>query len=302
MNRRQFIGRSAALLAAGSIVGQKIFAANAMQQPNKGRIGIQLYSVRNDLPKDFEGTLKKISAIGYSQVEIYGFNGDKFLDRTMKEVSDIVKGMGMSISSTHCGSRMLRENTNASEWDTWKKISDQLVTGGGKWVVLASLPGGSGREGVARTLDDYKRISDQFNRFGEVCRQRGTKFAFHNHAEVFGSVGGVVPIDFMIKNTDPNLVFFQLDVGHTINGGGNILQLIRDYPGRIPLWHASDFDAGIREYTGLGQGSVPYKWMFDLPDTGGLEVLTVEQERQGDIFAMVKDDFDYLKQFKWTKV
>ena len=298
MNRRQFINRSAAVIALGAIAGEKMFAAPAPHAPNKGRIGIQLYSVRNDLPKDFEGTLKKLSDIGYSQIETYGFNGDKFLNRTMKEVSVIVNGMGMTISSTHCGSGMLPENTSAPEWDNWKKISDQLKEGGGKWAVLSSLPLRN-----PATLDDYKRISDMFNLLGEVCRQRGTKFAFHNHAEVFGRVEGEVALEYMIKNTDPNLVFFQLDMGHTINGGGHILNLMRTYPKRIPLWHASDFDAGIREYIGLGQGSVPYKLMFDLPDTGGLELLTVEQEStEGDIFAKCKMDFDFLKQFKWTEV
>jgi len=297
MNRRQFISRSAALLAAGAIANQELFAGMAPKL-NKGRIGIQLYSIRNDLPKDFEGSLKKLSAIGYSQVETYSFDGDKFFGRTMKEVSDIVTGMGMSIESTHCGTRMLPEDTNAPEWDAWKKICDQLKIGGGKWTVLSSLPGGSS----PKTFDGLKRITDQFSRMGAVCKQRGVKFAFHNHAEVFERGERETIIEYLIKNTDPELVFFQLDMGHTINGGGNILQLMRTYPKRIPLWHASDYDSGVREYTGLGQGNVPYKLMFDLPDAGGLELLTVEQERTGDIFAMCKADFDFLKQFKWTGV
>ena len=298
MNRRQFINKSAAVLAAGSLIAnQEIFAASAAPKLNKGRIGIQLYSVRDDLPKDFEGTLKKLSNIGYSQIETYGFNGDKFLNRiTMKELSVLVNGMGMSIASTHCGSRMLPDDTNAPEWDNWKKICEQLKEGGGKWAVLSSLPT------RGDSMDALKRISAQFNLMGEVCRQKGVKLAFHNHAEVFGRIEGEVAIEYLIKNADPNLVFFQLDLGHTINGGGHILNLLRTYPGRIPLWHASDFDAGIREYTGLGEGSVPYKRLFDLPDTGGLELLTVEQERQGDIFSMCKADFDFLKQFKWTGV
>jgi len=292
MNRRQFINRSAAVLAAGAI-------ANSchIETPIKRRIGIQLYSVRNDLPEDFEGTLEKLSEIGYTQVETYGFNGDKFLDRiTMKDLSTLVNGMGMSISSTHCGSRMLPEDTNDPAWDNWKKICTELKSGGGAWAVLSSLPT------RANSLDALQRITAQFNLMGEVCRQMGVKFAFHNHAEVFGRIEGEVALEYMIKNTDPDLVFFQLDMGHTINGGGHILNLLKTYPKRIPLWHASDFNAGIREYTGLGEGSVPYKLMFDLPDAGGLELLTIEQEREKDIFAMCKNDFDFLKQFKWTEV
>ena len=304
MNRRQFINRSAALLAAGSIVGQDIFAATATKL-NKGRIGIQLYSVKDELPKDFEGTLKKLSDTGYSLVEPYGFNGTKFFDRTMKELSVIVNDMGMSISGTHCGARMLPEDTNAPEWDNWKAICTELKSGGGTWAILASLPGRA-----PTTLDDYKRICAQFNLMGKVCAQNEVKFAFHNHTEVFGKLEGEIIYDYMINNTDPKLVFFQMDLGHTVNAGADCLAYIRKYGNRIPLWHASDYDASSRksaddksgQYVEVGKGSVPYKALFALPNTGGLENLTVEQETGGDIFASCKEDFDFLKQFKWTEV
>ena len=128
MNRRQFINRSAALLAVGSIV-------SCCSQINKGRIGIQLYSVRNDLPKDFEGTLKKLSAMGYSAVEIYGLKEGKFFNRPIKEVNNMLKDMGMSISSTHTGSSVLPEDTNAKEWDLWKECAASLKSVGAKWAV-----------------------------------------------------------------------------------------------------------------------------------------------------------------------
>ena len=294
MNRRQFINRSAALLAAGSIVGYY-----GCSKLNKGSIGIQLYSVKDELPKDFEGTLKKLSAMGYSSVEPYGFNGDKFIERiTMKDLSVMVKDMGMTISGTHTGSRMLPENINDPAWDIWKKIAAELKSGGGTWAIQASVPGG----GSIDSLDNIKRVAAHFNRVGEVCKKGGVKFAFHNHTEVFAKINGEEILDLLIKNTDPNLVFFQLDLGHTVNGGGDCIRLIRTYPNRIPLWHASDFDKANKKYIEVGKGDVPYKALFDLPKSGGLKNLTVEQETGGDIFAACKTDFDYLKQFKWTKV
>ena len=303
MNRRQFISRSAALVAAGAIAHQELFAGMAAKR-NKGRIGIQLYSIKDELPKDFEGSLKKLSNIGYSQVEPYGFRGEKFEGYTMKELSNIVKDMGMSISGTHCGTGMLPEDTNAPQWDSWKKICTELKSGGGTWAILASLPG------KPTTLDDYKRICAQFNRMGEVGKKAGVKFAFHNHTEVFGKLEGEIVYDYMINNTDPKLVFFQMDLGHTVNAGADCLAYIRKYGNRIPLWHASDFDASSRksaddksgQYVEVGKGSVPYQALFALPKTGGLQNLTVEQETGGDIFESCKVDFDYLKQFKWTKV
>jgi sugar phosphate isomerase/epimerase len=151
-------------------------------------------------------------------------------------------------------------------------------------------------------LDDLKKIVSYFNRAGEVCKQGGVKFAFHNHTEVFTEIEGEMIIDFLVKNTDPNLVFFQLDMGHTVNGGGDCVRILREFPKRIPLWHASDFDAATRKYTDVGQGSVPYPTLFELADASGLEQLIVEQETEDDIFVSCKVDFDYLKQFKWTKV
>ena len=266
-----------------------------MGKINKGRIGIQLYSVKDELAKDFEGTLKKLSDIGYSSVEPYGFNGEKFFNRTMKDLSNLVKDMGMTISGTHTGSGILPKDTNAKEWDFWKKCSASIKSGGGKWAVQAGFPG-------AKSLDDLKRITEHYNRVGEVCKKGGVKFAVHNHHAELDKIEGEVILDFLIKNTDPKLVFFQLDMGHTVNGRGDCLHYLRDFPGRIALWHASDFDAASRKYTDIGKGSVPYADMFELAKSSGLEQLIVEQETEGDIFASCKIGFDYLKQFKWTKV
>jgi len=294
MNRRQFINRSAMLLAASSIAGQQVFAA-AMAKANKGRIGIQLYSVKDELSKDFTGTLKKLSDMGYSAVEPYGFNGDKFFGRTMKELSILVKDMGMTISGTHTGSGLLPADTNAKEWDFWKKCAASIKSGGGKYAIQAGFPG-------AKSLDDLKRITEHYNRVGEVCKKGGVKFAYHNHREELGKIGNEVILEFLIKNTDPKLVFFQLDMGHAVNGGADCVYLLRNYPRRFSLWHASDFDLATRKYVEVGKGSVPYPALFNLANPAGLEQLTVEQETGGDIFASCKVDFDYLKQFKWTKV
>ena len=294
MNRRQFINKSAALLIASSFAGQNVFA-ETMAKSNRGRIGIQLYSIKDELPKDFVGSLKKLSDIGYSSVEPYGFNGDKFFGRTMKELSALVKDMGMTISGTHTGSGLLPEDTNAKEWDFWKKCAASLKSGGAKWAVQAGYPG-------AKNVDDLKRIAAHFNRVGEVCKKSGVKFAYHNHHAELAKIDGEVILEFLIKNTDPKLVSFQLDMGHTVNGGGDCIYYLRNFPGRIRLWHASDFDVVTRQYTEVGKGSVPYPAMFELAKLAGLEQLIVEQETEGDIFASLKANFDYLKQFKWTKV
>ena len=295
MNRRQFIGRSAALLAAGSIANHNLFAeTTAITKQNKGRIGIQLYSIKDELAKDFNGSLKKLSEMGYATVEPFGFTTDSFYKHTMKELSDIVKDMGMSVSGSHIWSNISINNPTDKEWDFWKKISGIVKSGGGKWAVQSSLPD-------VKTLDDLKKVVSYFNKAADVCKQGGIKFAFHNHTEVFAKIEGEMILDYLVKNTDPKLVFFQLDLGHTVNGGGDCIKIICDYPKRILLWHASDFDAGARKYTDVGKGSVPYQSLFEIAQIAGLDQLTVEQETDGDIFQSCKNDFEFLKQFKWTK-
>ena len=293
MNRRQFINRSAALAAASVFAGQHLLSS-AYTAKSKNRIGIQLYSIKDELAKDFTGSLQKLADIGYSSIEPYGFTTDDFFGHRMKELSHIAKDMGMSVSGSHIWSNINVENSTDKEWDFWKKIADIIKSGNGTWAIQSSLP-------EAKTMDDLKRIVAYFNRAGETCKNGGVKFGYHNHAESFVKIEGVEILDYLIQNTDPQLVFFQMDLGHAVNGGGDCIRYMRDYPKRIPLWHASDFDTTEREYTEVGKGNVPYPKLFDLAKSSGLEQLIVEQETKGDIFASCKIDFDYLKQFKWTK-
>jgi len=302
MNRRQFISRSAAALALCSIAGQQAFAEMA-PKPNKGRIGLQMYSLRNELPKDLEGSLKKVSAMGYASAELFKMNDGMFFGKTMKETKAMFTDLGMSITSAHTGSKILSEDTNAPEWDFWKKMAGYLNELDAKWAVQAANPG-------AKSIDDLKRIAEHYNRVGEVCQKSGIKFGYHNHNEELGKIENEVILEFLIKNTDPKLVFFQLDMGHAVRGGADCVRLLRTYPKRFPMWHASDYDLSKhstekelakKAYTWLGKGNVPYPALFDLANSTGLEVLTIEQETEIDTFAAIQSDFNYLKQFKWTK-
>jgi sugar phosphate isomerase/epimerase len=282
------------LLAAGSILGQQACVGVAAKS-NRGRIGIQLYSVKDDLPKDFLGTLKKLSDIGYSFVEPYGFTTDDFFGHTMKDLSNIVKDMGMTVSGSHIWADISVSDSTGKEWDFWKNSAGIIKSGNAEWAILSSVP-------EIQTLDDLKRTVAYFNHAGEVCKAGDVKFGFHNHYDEFREVEGEMILDFLIKNTDPQLVSFQLDLGHVVNGGGDCLHYLRNYPGRIKLWHASDFDTANKTYIEAGKGNVPYPELFDLAESSGLERLIVEQETESDIFASCKADFDYLKQYKWTKV
>ncbi|MDR3093084.1 MAG: sugar phosphate isomerase/epimerase [Bacteroidales bacterium] len=294
MDRRDFLQKGAMAVLAGCGMSAEALAASMAKKSN--RIGIQLYSIREYLPKDFTGSLQKLADIGYSHVEAYGVDGDKFLHKTLKETSAIVKDMGMKLTSTHCGTGLLPADTQAKEWDYWRKTAQAMKEVGGKFLAQPWVPS-------MKTIDELKRSAEQFNKVGEICKKNGLKFAFHNHDIEFKKFDGQGPVieDFLLKNTDPELVFFQLDLGHVINGGGDILDYMRKYPKRFLSWHASDFKKG-QGYIELGQGDVPWYDLFKIAKSYGLEDLTMEHESGDDRFAIMKRNFDYLAQFPWTKV
>jgi len=294
MNRRSFITKSAFVLGMAGIQ-QRMFSLNLDATAKRRKIGIQLYSVKDELGKDFMGTLQKLSDIGFSSVEAYGFDGSKFLDRSMAELSKILKDMGMTLSGSHTGTGILPENIDAPEWDSWKKIATEIKSGGGQWAIQAWFPG-------AKTTDDLKQLSAHYNRVGEVCKKNGVKFGIHNHNAELKKIDGKVILDYLLENTDPSLVYFQLDMGHALEGGADCVQYIKNNPGRFPCWHASDYNVQKKEVVELGKGNIDYPGLFAQAKTSGLQVLTVEQEMKvGSIFELCKNDYNYLTQFDWTK-
>jgi len=309
MNRRNFINKSAALILAGGTMSQTSLASAATSlstldttataaKRNKGRIGFQLFGIRGLMKDDVVGSLKKLSDIGYSSVETFGQFNDKFFGYTMKELDNIVKDMGMSISGGHYqGWQMLPEDTGMPEWNNLKYCISELKSAGAKWVVQASMPGGE-----PKSMDGVKRVAEHFNRVGELCKKAGMKFAFHNHPPDFKEMEGVRIFDYLIKNTDPKLVSYQFDCGNIINVGVDCIQYLRQFPGRFPLWHPTDYDAANRQSRLAGQGDVPFTEMFAQAKSLGLEDLTAELHTGGDSFESCQITFDYLKQFKWTKV
>jgi sugar phosphate isomerase/epimerase len=297
MNRRNFIRKSVTGMAAcyglNGILLSEARAGFLSKPGNNNRIGIQLYSVREELAKDLTGSLTKLSDTGYAYAEAYGFNGEDFLGKRLKEINAILNDLGMQLSGTHCGTGILPADTGAGEWDYWRKSCNEMKAAGGERLIQSWLP-------RSNTLDDLKKLAEQFNRIGELCKTYGIKFGYHNHHSEFKSFQDSTVMDVLLQNTDPKLVFFQLDLGHAVNGGADILQYMQKYPKRFTAWHASDFKKG-QGYTELGRGDVPYDTLMKSAKSFGLEDLTVEHEAGNDRFASCKICFDYLAGYSWTK-
>ena len=276
-SRRSFIKHSGLALAAASILPGSIFAAPAVKET----LGLQLYSVRDDMKKDPAGTLKKLADMGYKNVEHANYIDHKFYGYTQKEFKKLLADLGLKMPSGH--TRM-----NAAHWDAvrkdftdeWKKTVEDAAAMGQQYVISPWL-----EDSLRKNFDDLVRYMEVFNKCGELCKKSGMKFGYHNHDFEFSVKLNEVPVfDIILKNTDPALVMQQLDIGNMYNAGAKALDVVSKYPGRFISMHVKDEIKSENqqeryESTILGKGILPVKEIIDLGrKSGGTTLFIIEQE------------------------
>jgi len=283
-NRRQFLAGSAALVALGR-------AAHA-----KARIplGLQLYTVRDDLAKDFDGTLKAVQGIGIRHVQSnLSMNG-----RDSKTLRKQFDDLGFVWESIHAGGDALRLNAQATI-DEAKSVGLKNITCSFPLFPLDRKIIMSGP-----SLDDWKRNADTFNQVGALCRKAGLSFSYHNHNVEFKKVGDTLPYDLLLKETDPALVGMEMDIGWVVAAGADPVAYLTRYPTRYRSLHIKDLTAAGIPNTNLkmisaniGQGIVP--WDKVLPAAHKSAVTNAYLELEGPYdpspIAMVKTSFDWMK-------
>jgi sugar phosphate isomerase/epimerase len=298
--RRAFL-KSGALIALGAaVMPQSVFAA-AKKKP-KGMVGIQLYSIRDDMAKDPVGSLTQLAKMGYKYVEHANYIDRKFYGFSAPEFRKIIDGLGLKMISGH--TVMEKKHWDAAKKDfsdSWKYTVEDAAVMGQKWVISPWMD-----ETMRKTYDDFKGYMDVFNKSGELCKKSGMKFGYHNHDFEFSEkLNGEKVFDIMMKSIDPNLVAMQLDIGNLYNGGAIALDVMKQFPGRFEIIHAKDEIAAKSgnekfESTILGEGIVDTKKVLELAATrGGTKCYIIEQESYGDKTPMfcAKADLDIMK--KW---
>ena len=295
--RRSFLQTATAALTATSPL---LRATRAMASPFGLPIGLQLYSVRDLLPKDYEGTLKQIGALGYQEVEAAGY-----FDHTAPQVKAAMSAAGLHLVSAHYSHDNL-----VKDFDNILAFNHEV----GVDYLICSFPGikdpsrlkdTSHRSVVSSfTMDDYRWNADQFNKFGEKVKAAGMKFGYHNHTMEFTKQDGLVPLDEMIRLTDPALVTFELDCGWVIVGGAKPIDYLRRYPTRISMLHVKDFKPTDKPASivdpphaaQLGEGTLDYRPVFEAAKKANIKHYFVEQEGF-DIAPLegLKIDEEYMK-------
>jgi sugar phosphate isomerase/epimerase len=294
--RRTFIKSGAAALVAAAILPESVFAA----KKRKGIIGVQLYSVRDEMTKDPLGSLTQVAKMGYKYVEHANYINRKFYGYAPAEFKKVLDGLGLKMISGHTVmGRQHWDETKKDFSDSWKYTIEDAAVLQQKYVVSPSMD-----NSMRKTYDDFKLYMDIFNKCGELCKKQGMKFGYHNHDFEFSEkLNNEKLFDIMMKSMDPELVVVQLDMGNLYNGGAVALDVVKQYPGRFENIHVKDEIAateGSEKYvsTIIGKGIVNAKEVIALATKiGGTEVYIIEQESyQGKTpMECIKEDLKVMK-------
>lgn len=255
----------------------RALASSAAAARKIERIGLQLYTVRDEMERDLEGTLERVAEIGFDEVEFAGYFG-----RSAAEIRALLDGFALDAVSTHVGSQIVKNDLD--------EAIDFATTIGVDYVVCPSIPA------EERSLDDYRRYAELFNRAGEACRDRGLRFGYHNHAFELARSGGVLPFDLLLDETEESLVAFELDVYWVIKGGGSPLDYFDRYPGRFHLLHIKDMDATPEQsFADPGEGIIDFPSILSHMGQAGVRHLLVENDQpSGPAFDSARTGFEYL--------
>ncbi|MBC7722523.1 MAG: sugar phosphate isomerase/epimerase, partial [Pedobacter sp.] len=186
------------------------------------KFGLQLYSLRDDLPKNPEAVLKQVASFGYKQIESYEGADGMFWGMGNLGFKSLMDDLGMIIISSHCDIKT-----------DFERKAEQTAAIGMKYLIAPYL-------GPQKSIDDFKKAAEDFNKCGDICKQNGIKFAYHNHDYSFKKIDGQVPIDVMLANTDADKVYFELDIYWAVTAGVNPADYFTKYKNRFTLCHIKD--------------------------------------------------------------
>ncbi len=311
MNRKQFMRQSGTFALGGLLLpnfGYPDFFKNKATMP----IGLQLYTLGNLMTTDTKGTLQKLAAVGYKELESAGSQKGNFYGYTPKEFAAMVKDAGMTWRSAHVGGapftmeqvmKMAKTAEDSARIkkmepmiknmakipnlkDNYQKLADDAAEGGISYLVCSSIP--------VSTMDEIKMAVDVFSKAGEACKNNNVQFAYHNHQTEFDNIDGHRPFDYILENTDKDLVKMELDLAWATKAKQDPVELFKLHPGRYPLWHVKDLDKNTMNPTEVGAGIIDFKRIFDNATVSGMKYFFVEQDGAPQPLQNVTNSFNYL--------
>ena len=279
-NRRDFLKISAA-----SALGVVVLSPMACTSPAKGPdrksfgVGLQLYTVRDAMAADPIETLQKLSDMGYKNMELANYSDGKFYGYAPAEFKKIVNDMGMEIISSHAAvesAGITIENAT--------KMADAHAELGAKYCVQPWV------NDEDRNIETYKRMIGDWNKVGEIMKNVGIQFGYHNHNFEFANLDGIIPYyDIFMPEMDADLITMELDVYWATKAGQDPVEMFNKYPGRFQLLHFKDtsessepfYDVSKMNITSVGSGIIDFKGIYAARETAGMKYFFVEDDTQG---------------------
>lgn len=289
ISRKDFL-KQASIFSAALAVAPGCMASSSVPLSNK-KVGLQLYSLRDQIAKDVAGVIEKVAKAGYLEVETYGYEAKSlFWGMKPSEFNALLKANGLVSPSGHydVGSGFSKD---ASKEDLKRRLdsyAEAALAIGQKSIVVPW---------ISATADDYKRIAEQLNLAGEELKKSNLSIGYHNHAFEFEDRGGKTGYDILLEETDAKLVNMEIDLYWVVRSGKDPITLFKQYPGRFNLWHVKDMDKQNPDLnTEIGNGSIDYISIFKEAKLAGLKTLYVEQENFAiDPFDSITKSVNYIK-------
>ena len=296
MYRREFI--KSAALATGALAIPSLLESKSMLFKSIDKVGVQVYTVRDELQKDFAGTIEKLAAIGYDYLELFNYKNGKIFGNSVQALNAIFQQNGVVAKSLHVGTGIGENPTvQGTLTNGWEQTVEDAAALGLEYLVCAYL------EAPQRiTIAQYKEHAMLFNKSAEVAKKYGIQFAYHNHDFEFEPIDGQLPYDVLLQETDPDLVKMEMDLYWITRGGQDPVQYFKNHPGRFPLWHVKDMDKGQDKFfTEVGNGSIEWANIFKNGNRAGMKYFFVEQDscREHTPLESLKISYDYLKKLQY---
>lgn len=279
----------------GIIILLAFFSINlsSCSTSSKKEIGIQLWSVRDAMKTDAEGTIAKLGEMGYSFVETAGYDNGKFYGMDPLAFKKLVNNNGMEFTSSHTGQALPSEENWDEVMAWWNTAIDAHAKAGVTYIVQPFMD----KFGYG-SKDDLQRYCDYFNAVGALCAEKDIKFGYHNHDKEFRTIDSteIVRYDYMLQNTDPDKVFFQLDLYWIMIGQKNASDYFEQYPGRFLLWH-------VKDEKELGEsGQMDFETIWAEKEKAGVQKYIVEVERYNfEPLVSVEKSIQFLMEQDYIK-
>ncbi len=266
-DRRTFIRNSSLLTLAIPFRNMPIFST--LLSDKIPAFGIQLYMVKEAMEVNPLSTLKQLGQMGYTQIESYGSSKGIFWGMSNKEFKKVSSGFGLDLISSHYDDSKM----------PFEKLAEQAAEISMKYLICPW-------KGPQKSIDDFKKIADDFNVRGEICKKHGLRFAYHPHDYPYKKIDGQLPIDVLLNNTDKELVDFEMDFYYNVTEGQDPEAYLKKYKNRFRLCHMRNvlkkrLPAGSKDESAsdLAQGVINYPHLLKVALNNGIKYFFVEQSR-----------------------